>query len=151
MSISQFLGVLILPSLLVADDMTAPAMEGAVSIASYDAYYDYDDSVFPDYNDSSVPVSGCNSFPICPDESPPSSCGLEVHCVNLIEFPQSVSQQMTLLNIQLSYFANLSFTDLKNFTELQEISLESNDLKLIKPGTFQQQQKLKVGRTSILL
>ena len=125
---------------------------------SYDSY-DYDpDQYRYDYTDSSEKCSiesACVRHifdPSLPLSNATSCLGVNrvyVDCFDTEGFPFSIPPNVTTLSVQASVFSNLTYEDMKNFTQLRELTLQFNDLYYIETRAFQAQRYLKVSAINL--
>jgi len=140
-------------------DVAVPVLLLAFVLFMYDQYYNYN-AYYGDYNDTSNAMSECNMQTSCVDNNLypfintsgiVPSCEVLVGCFEADKFPHVIPSNATSLNIQSSFFNNLTFKDMKNFTQLQELSLDFNDLNNIETQAFQMQKHLEVGNNIVIV
>lgn len=112
----------------------------------------YDNETYAPYNDYGPDIPSCRTGTECKETtSGRSVCEVHADCSELLAIDSEVPTIASLLSIRTSYFKNLTYSDLKNFTSLKTLELKYGDLIHVAPGSFQAQTRLQVRLIQVKL
>ena len=161
MNSKSFLPKNVAPIIVVLLISTSYSSSSDIEDPLYTLEYD-DESIYAEYNDTFDPVPECSIMQTCPNPktqqsnseleedvssviSSRSVCETYVNCYEYDVFPPDLPPETTILNIQGSFFHNITGHNMKNLTSLYELVMEFNEIQSIEPGAFRNQKQLEVS------